>query len=883
MKAELPQHSPTLQQQAAYWRHRLSGELPVLELPFDHPRPPVSSFMREKEQRVLGEKMYQKLKGFCAQRNISVFVVLLAALKILLARYTGEKDVIVGWVPIGLQYLGTHEEDENEGSTNPVVLRTDLSDDPMVGVMLNRVADTVREAVVNRQHPFQTVVQEVGRDNLSRSLPFSVMFDMEDLIEGFLTARRAEAPSPLFQEYRVQCDFILNIFTNEQFIVQVEYDAELFEPATMRRLATHYHTLLEGLVDDPTPAGSHLPMLTNDEQNQLLFEWNTTTKHYPDNQCIHELVEAQVEHTPHHVAVVCDGKTLTYQKLNQKANQLAKRLQEQGVGRGDFIAVLMERGLDLVIAYLAIMKTGAAFSPLDPSWPLTKITEIFTQLHSKVILVADATPLFPDLAKWSLMIVDESQLLAHGSNLQIPVTLDDPIYIIFTSGSTGKPKGAINQHRGIVNRFFNMNDRYQCGEEDTILLTSPHVFDGSVYQIFWPLINGARTIIPSPTKSFDLDLIVNLIDQEQVTITDFVPSVFHLLVEYLTNNPQALPHLMSLRQLLIGGEALQAAPISKFKSMFSGIGITNDYGPTETSIGVIFFEVPEDCPDPIPIGRPLNNVYTLILDPNLNLVPLGIQGDLYLGGACVGLGYLNNSIATGSVFIPNPFPEIKSQKLYKTGDKARYLLDGNIQFLGRADHQVKIRGIRVELGEIERALNEHPEVKDSVVLAREDHRGSNYLIGYIVSQQDSVPTTVGLYHFLKQKLPGSMVPSTFVFIEAFPLTSNGKLNRQALPVPDQTHRAKITAYVSPRTPLEELVAEIWGDLLKVDQIGMNENFFALGGHSLLATQVVARLRNVLELDIPLRTLFEHPTVAQLAREIETKLANAFPDWLKDEL
>ncbi|TFG60648.1 MAG: non-ribosomal peptide synthetase, partial [Nitrospirales bacterium] len=464
--------------------------------------------------------------------------------------------------------------------------------------------------------------------------------------------------------------------------------------------------------------------------------------------------------------------------------------------------------------------------------------------------------------------VDAHQLLTSGENLHIPMTLDDPIYVIFTSGSTGKPKGAINQHRGIVNRFFNMNDRYQCGPEDTILLTSHHIFDSSVWQIFWPLINGARTVIPLPTQGFDFTLIVDLIDQESVTIADFVPSVFQLLLDYITNITNAHHILRSLRQLIIGGEAMQAAPIWQFMSMFPGVGISNAYGPTETSIGVIFFEVYEKCPDPIPIGRPLHNVYTVILDSHLHPVPIGIAGDLYVGGVCVGLGYLKNQEATDLVFITNPFPEISSKKLYKTGDKAKFLPDGNIQFLGRTDHQVKIRGIRIELGEIERALAEHPDVKDCVVLAQQDQQGDKYLIAYVVPRQQATLTPHDLSHFLKKKLPSSMVPSSYMLLEAFPLTAGGKLHLQALPIPDQSHRVQSATYVPPRTPLEELIGEIWRGLLKIDRISVHENFFELGGHSLLATQVLSRVRTLTHTEVSLRTLFDCPTIAQLANSLE---------------
>ncbi|MDR4495603.1 MAG: amino acid adenylation domain-containing protein [Nitrospirales bacterium] len=855
--------------QLEYWRTQLSEAPASLALPTDKPRPSQLSFRGESLTFTIPESLTQTLDSLVRREGVTLFMVLLATFQILLARYTGQRDLLVG-TPISGR---THPELEGLIGVfvNTLVLRMQIEKQPTFREVLQHVRETCLNAYAHQDLPFEKLVDALQpvRDP-SRHPVFQIMFQLDnaDLSRALPLSNLNIVPMPPVTQ-TAQFDLSLTFVRRQKTLRgTLTFHTDLFETATIERLARHYQTLLESLVADPGQPVFQPSLLSHAERHQLLVEWNATTKAYPEDRCIHELVEAQVEQTPHQAAVRCGDHTLTYLELNQKANQLAHTLRVRGVGQGTVVPVLMERGPDLVIAHLAVMKTGAAFSPLDPNWPATRITDALTQLRGHIVLVSPGASQLPDLSQWSLLTVDDAQLLEPCSNLKIPMTLDDPIYVMFTSGSTGKPKGAINRHRGIVNRFFNMNDRFGCGPQDTVLMTTPHMFDSSVWQLFWPLINGGRTVIPPSTKGIDLSLIVELIDREQVTITDFVPSVFQSLLEYVMTIPRAGHGLRSLRQLLIGGEAMQAGPVRKFMSLFPGIGITNAYGPTETSIGVIFFEVSEQCPDPIPIGRPLHNVYTAILDPHLQLVPIGVPGDLYVGGACVGLGYVNNEEATNAVFLPNPFPEIPSEKLYKTGDTARYLPDGNIQFIGRTDHQVKIRGMRIELGEIERALNEHPEVKNSVVLAREDLQGGKYLIGYLVPHRDTNLTPLDLHHFLKSKLPSAMVPSECICLEAFPLTTGGKIDLQALPEPDPTRRWHATHYVPPRTPQEELLADIWQDLLHVERIGVHDNFFDLGGHSLLATQVIARVRRLWQLEVPLHTVFEAPTVAEFAQSLE---------------
>jgi len=594
--------------------------------------------------------------------------------------------------------------------------------------------------------------------------------------------------------------------------------------------------------------------------------WNDTTREYPLDKCIHQLFEEQVERTPEHIAVLFGNRKLTYREVNQKANQLAHLLKDQGVKKGKYVPVLMERSLELLLSHLAIMKAGAAFVPIDPKWPVTRIREIFNQLNTEIFLVNSSQADWEDLSNWSRVVVNELELTEFKSNLNLSTSCTEPIYVIFTSGSTGKPKGAINQHRGITNRFLNMNDRYGCQENDVILCTSNHVFDSSVWQLFWPLINGNCTAIVPPDFSFELHKIIELIEKFKVTITDFVPSVLNLLVVLLERNPQLRHQLHSLRQLIIGGEAMNVKAIYQFKSYFPNVGITNAYGPTETSIGVIFYEVPSVCTASmftaeIPIGRPLFNVHALILDRHLNLVPIGVPGELYIGGVCVGLGYLNEEAKTRCVFIPNPFSEINSDRLYQTGDLVRYLPDGNIEFLDRIDRQVKIRGIRIELGEVEATLAQHPDLREAVVIVKEDTPGDKRLFAYVVANE-SQPTIAQLRSFIKSKLPDYMVPSAFVVLEAIPLTPNGKIDRRALPSPDFSTQA--AGRIAPCTNTELQLVQIWSEVLNIPAVGVRDNFFDLGGHSLLAVRLMARIEQQLGTHLALATLFTEPTIEHQA-------------------
>ncbi len=620
-------------------------------------------------------------------------------------------------------------------------------------------------------------------------------------------------------------------------------------------------------------------MISEKERHQLLVEWNQTSAEFP-RHCLHQLIETQAERNPLRIAYKWNRRQWTLREINDRANTLARQLTEQGIGPGDAIPVLMERSAEVPVCFLAIMKAGAAFVPVDPYWPDERINNIISRLESKAVLVGNMqkkqeTP----TERW--MTVNIDQLTETPENPQCKISSSDPVYIHFTSGTTGIPKGAINQHQGIVNRLIYMNKRFGSDPDQVIMQTSYPVFDTAVWQLFWPLLYGGRCIIPCHTRGFDVEEILGLTEQEQVEILDFTPSVLEMLMRIMTDQPERCSQLRSVRYLIIGGEAIRPATIRWFQSEFPHIRIINAYGPAETSIGVVFHEIPRGFSGNIPIGRPIDNVQILILDPMMQPVPVGAPGELYIGGICVGLGYWRSEEETQHAFVPNPFPEIEGDRLYRTRDRARYRTDGRIEFLGRTDTQFKIRGIRIEPGEIETILRQFPGVQEAVVQSC-PHENYHILAAYLVAgspdtdspdadSPDSMirdkPDDETIRAFLKTRLPDSMIPDAYIWMESIPVTSAGKIDTKHLPIPDLKQNLHI--WKSPQSETEQIVSTIWKEVLEAEQVGRNDNFFYLGGHSLLATQAISRIRDRLSVDVSLKQLFELPGLVEFCSHLDT--------------
>jgi amino acid adenylation domain-containing protein len=856
-----------LQQDLAYWKERLKGAPEVTELPTDYPRPAVQNFQGASEPLILSKSLTEPLKTLSKKQGVTLFMTLLAAFKTLLYRYSGQEDLILG-SPIAGRIRGDIENLIGL-FINTLVLRTDLSGNPTFRELLGRVREVALEAYAHQEVPFEKLIEALRLErSLSFTRLFQVTFALQNTPESELKLLGCTVSRVTIKKETALFDLSLYLAERDEGLHgRVSYRTDLFDKATIGRMIGRFQVLLRGIVADPDRPISTLPLLMETEKHQLLVEWNETKRDYPQDRCIHQLFEEQVQRTPDAVAVAFEDRQMTYRELNATANRIALSLAERGIGRGSFVPFLMDRSIEVPIAMLAIMKAGAAFVPLDIHWPIERIKQILKELGNEVILVNQTTPYEQEVVGCPFLAVNEQTVIPTVcTNSGVDVDSGEPIYTIYTSGSTGKPKGAVVPHRGITNRFLWMSEFIGPSAAGAALQTTHHVYDSAVWQLFWPLINGGKTVIPSPGMETEAEYLADLIYSNKVTITDFVPSVFNTIVPQLVHDSSIQQKLQSLRTIIVGGEEITPSTTYTFMAQFPTVRVMNLYGPTEASIGCICYEVTGKEGGKIPIGKPISNVHALVLDKNRNLVPIGVAGELYLSGICLGLGYLHDEEKTKAAFVDNPFSEIPYSKLYRTGDLVRYLSDGNIQFLGRLDHQVKIRGFRIELGEIEAILSQHSGVRDVVVVAREESSGDKRLVGYIVPRQEGVSTINELRSFAREKLPEYMIPSAFVFLNSLPLTPNGKVDRRALQAPGQSPELE-HSFVAPRNSVEGVLAGIWAKVLKLKRIGVHDNFFELGGHSLLATQVMSLARTAFQLEIAVKTLFENPTVAGLAVQI----------------
>ncbi|ODH00205.1 non-ribosomal peptide synthetase [Nostoc sp. KVJ20] len=877
-----------LNSQLSYWKQQLANAPTFLPLPTDRPRPAVQTFNGAYLEFTLSGELTQRLLQLSQKQGVTLFMTLLAAYNTLLYRYTGQEDILVG------SPIANRDRTEIEGLigffVNTLVMRTEISGDRSFNELLPRIREMALSAYAHQDLPFEMLVEALQPErDLSHTPLFQVMFVLNNAPTSEVELTGLSVSSLPIESAIAKFDLTLSMEnTSTGLVGGWDYNTDLFDSSTIERMTGHFVTLLESIVANPSERISQLPMLTAFEQQQLLVEWNDTRVDYPQDKCIHQLFEEQVERTPDAVAVVFENQQLTYHELNCRANQLAHYLRSLGVSTDVLVGICVERSLEMVIGLLGILKAGGAYLPLDPEYPQDRLSFMLEDAQVSVLL--SQQQLVEKLPEHQARVVclDTDWGMISQSNQQNPIAgvqATNLAYVIYTSGSTGKPKGAINTHLGICNRLLWMQQAYQLTEIDCVLQKTPFSFDVSVWEFFWPLLTGARLVVAKPGGHKDSGYLVNLILEQQITTLHFVPSMLQIFLE-----EQGLKDCSSLKRVICSGEAL---PLELQERFFACLGcqLHNLYGPTEAAIDVTFWECqPESNLKTVPIGRPISNTQIYILDQNLQPVPVGVPGELHIGGAGLARGYLNRPELTEKKFIPNPFSgsrgageqrsrgvrerrrkivqsPVASPRLYKTGDLARYLPDGNIEYLGRIDNQVKIRGFRIELGEIEAALSQHQDVQTSVVIVREDTPGDKRLVGYIVPQPQITPTVSVLRSFLKEKLPEYMIPSAIVILESLPLTSNGKIDRRALPAPEPSGTLS-DKYVAPRTPLEEILALIWQEVLKIELVGRHDNFFTLGGHSLLATQLVSRVRSSLKVELPLRSLFAAPTIAELAQLIQ---------------
>jgi amino acid adenylation domain-containing protein len=856
-----------LESQLNYWKQRLTGPLPILDLPTDYARPAVQTFRGARQRSFLPQTLSEAIKALSQRQGVTLFMTLLAAFKTLLYRYTGQEDILVG------SPIANRNRVEIEGLigcfVNTLVLRTDLSGNPSFRVLLERVRRVALEAYMNQDMPFEKLVEELQPErDLSRPPLFQVMFALQNIPMPDLEL--ADLSWQLQEVDTETAKFDLTLFvedTGSELILTLEYNTDLFKPATITRMLGHFQTLLTSLITNPEQCLSDLPLLTAAEQHQLLVEWNDTRTDYPPNQCIHQLFATQVEQTPDALAVLFQEQQLTYRELNQRSNQLAHRLQRLGVGPEVVVGLYTERSIEMLVGILGILKAGGAYVPLDPGYPKERLAFMLADVQAPVLLTQQrlVTGLPEHKAQVVCLDTDWEAIAQESQDHPLSqTTLDNLAYVIYTSGSTGQPKGTLIHHRGLANYLSWCTRAYQVEQGAGAPVHSSISFDMTITGLFSPLLVGRSVELLA--AGFNVDLSQALRHGANYSLVKITPAQLELLSQQLL----AQEAKGCTRALIIGGENLSAESIAFWQDAAPDTRLVNEYGPTETVVGCCVYEVPnhQHRSGWIPIGRAIANTQLYILDRHLQPVPIGVVGELYIGGAGVARGYLNRPELTAERFIPAPYSQEPGTRLYKTGDLARYLSDGTIECLGRSDHQVKVRGFRIELGEIESVLGQHPAIRETVVLAREDQPGDQRLVAYVVPHVGKKFIVSQLRDFLKAKLPEYMIPAAFVTLDALPLTINGKVDRQGLPAPKGLRPELAAAYMSPSTGAEQRIAKTWQEVLHLEQVGIYDNFFDLGGHSLLLVHIHSKLQQIFDTDVSVIDLFKYPTIHALAQYLE---------------
>ncbi len=870
-----------LEKQLAYWREQLRGAPPVLALPFDNPRPQVQTLRGAHISFIVPNTLSAKLRQLCWSEGITPFMLLLGAFQLLLARCCGQTDV-----PVGTPIAGRNRQEvENLIGffVNTLVLRTDLSGNPNVRELLRRVKEVCLEAYAHAELPFERLVEELQPErNLSHAPVFQVMFVLQNTPpdSGFKLPDIEISPFAL-EVKTAPFDLTLNLEEEgENIYGRLRYNVDLFEPETIRRMTGQYLTLLEGIVDGLDRPISELPLLKPAERERLLRQWNDTKREFPLDACVHELFERQAELVPDQVALVFGEQKLTYADLNRKANQLAHHLRSLGVAPDRPVAICIRRSLELIVGLLGVLKAGGVYVPLDTSAPRERLGFMLEETGASVLLTEGSlAPLMPATRARVISLDDDWPIIdeANGDNPVSDVSIANLAYIIYTSGSTGKPKGVMVSHGNLLNSIFGQYALLKDPIGSTLLLMS-YVFDGSLFSIFCSLCQGATLVIPGEGQQTDPAHVARLIAEHRIPHIFTVPSFYSLLLEHVAAKP-----LETLRVVHLGAENCPPQLVSRHFQLHPKSALLNEYGPSEAAIWCTQYS----CELPvsgraIPVGRPVSNAQVYLLDERLEPVPIGVRGEIYIGGRGVARGYLQRPDLTAEKFIPHPFSSEPDARLYRTGDMARLEADGNIVFLGRLDHQVKLRGYRIELGEIEIKLGECEGVRQAVAIIREDTPGHRRLVAYVVQEGDVQPSIAELRDHLKSKLPDYMIPSAFVFLDHLPLTRTEKLDLKALPSPEDDRSARGEELAAPRTNLERLLAEKWQEILGVKQIGIHENFFDLGGDSLRAALLINKLQEELGDYIYVVALFEAPTIATMADYLKEYYPGAVAKVIVDE-
>lgn len=866
-----------LEELTGYWRKQLANPA-ALQFPADYPRPKSQDYEGGFQTFTVPSYICERLKGICKKEGTTLFMIILSAFQALLHRYSGQTDIFTGTV------VANRNRKEVENLVgyfmNTLVLRTSFEGDPAFIDVLRQVKQMTLDAYTYQELPFDKLLEELKPErDVSRTPLFQVMFILHN-------TQKIELELPGLKMHQMETESGMAPFdlrlqlteTDDGLKGGFDYSAALFKPSTVKRISEHLMNILEHVSDTPEAKISDVPMLTRLEQKQILYEFNNTYAYYPKEKTVCQFFEEQAGRIPDFPAVIFEDKQLTYGELNEKSNQLARFLGKKGVKQGSIVGIMLERSMEMIIGIMAIEKAGGAYLPIDPHYPEERINYILEDSGAAILLLDGRYDTIKAGERIEKIFVDDEGLYqGDSSNLPDKADPNSIAYLIYTSGSTGKPKGTMIEHHSLVNRLNWMQKKYPIDSSDTILQKTPFTFDVSVWEMFWWAMQGAKVCFLEPGAEKDPGRIVRSIVKNSITVIHFVPSMLTAFLEYLKDTVEA-EKISCLRQVFASGEALTPTQAGLFKSLLkkNGTKLANLYGPTEATIDVSYFDCSmEDGLDSIPIGKPIDNTQLYVMDNKMKLQPIGVPGELCCAGACLARGYLNRPDLTAEKFVKNPFKP--DMKLYRTGDLAKWREDGNIEYLGRLDFQVKIRGLRIELGEIEKSILLHSAVKECIVTAWEKQPGDFHLAAYVVCEKESSIEAAALQSFLERTLPEYMVPRIFVFLEAMPLSPNGKADRKALPKPVFEKKKE---YVAPRNNAESMIASIWKEELGLDTIGINDNFFEVGGHSLLLTRVHSRLSKQFEREFSLIELFTHSTISSLARYIAGDSDE--PAFLKNE-
>ncbi|WP_103866072.1 non-ribosomal peptide synthetase [Aquimarina sp. I32.4] len=856
-----------LENKMQYWEKQLAN-LEVLHLPTDFTRPSVQSIRGGIQQFELNGELHDQLNNLSKKEGVTLFMTLLAAFQVLLHKYSGQGDICIG---------------------SPIANRGQIEIEPLIGFFVNTLAlrskidyahtfqefllqtkTTVLEAFEHQEVPFEKIVDKVEQTrDMSRNPLFQVLFVFRNKEDQYqFDSDKDQTLIEPFDDGVTQFDLTLNINeTTRGLFASIEYCRDLYLPSSIIRIIENFKTLLSSIVSNPLEKITELSIITQLEEQKLLIDFNNTNVVYPKNKTLVDLFEEQVVKTPYSIAVCFENDSFTYKELDEKSNQLAHYLRKKGVEEESLVPICLERSLQMMVGLLGILKSGGAYVPIDPSYPKDRINFILEDVNVNIIVSNNMNyNLFNENNDLELLLINDDcsiQSIQPKSKVKTGLTTKNLAYVIYTSGSTGMPKGVMNQHSGIVNRLLWAQENYNLNsQEDIVLQKTTFCFDVSVWELFWPLITGAKVVFADPEKYKDSSYLKSIIEEYKITTLHFVPSMLELFLLDIE-----IGNVKSLKRVLCSGEELKFHQVQKFKEQLGEVELYNLYGPTEAAIDVTSYKVPEEVNklSKIVIGKPIANTQLYVLDKFKKIVPIGVHGELHISGVQVARGYLNRETLTNRMFAENPFGSETNSRLYSTGDLVKWLPDGTIEYLGRLDNQVKIRGYRIELGEIEFVLAKSLNVRQSTVLVKEKKNGDKYLVGYIAPEEEFDKKAI--YEYLKTKLPNYMVPELLVEISELPLTPNGKVDRQTL-LKYNEHEISSNTYVHPKNNTENELVNIWLELLDIEKVGVQDNFFELGGHSLSIVRLKIKIQSQFNIVVPLIYLYQNPDIEKIAEYID---------------